>query len=71
MKFLPHDLIQGIKSNSYILRKDFFWLFLDEHNKNGSFEWILVEKWHWGYSNDKLALLLNMFALVVDFQMAP
>jgi len=46
MKFLPHDLIQ-IKYKIlwlYFINM-FFFVFLDEHNKNGSFEWVLAEKW--------------------------
>jgi len=48
MKFLPRGLIQ-VKYKILWLYSKFFFFFLDEHNKNGSFQWILAEKWPWSF----------------------
>jgi len=45
---LPHDLIQVEYKILWLYSKKYVYFdFFDEHNKNDSFEWVLVEKWPW------------------------
>jgi len=46
LKLLPHDLRQvKYKIMQFDSKKNILFGFLDEHNKNGSFECFLIEKW--------------------------
>jgi len=50
MKFLPHDLKQ-VKYKIVRLdsKKSIFFVFLDERNRNGNFEYFLTKKWPWAF----------------------